>query len=70
RKAHLLGDKQIPNVRKTFGGNTRDLGTILEENGQDCKWTQRRHEDLFTEVETASRFIATPSGFASDDVRT
>ncbi|GJT05287.1 hypothetical protein Tco_0839749 [Tanacetum coccineum] len=32
-----------------FGGNTRDLGSILEETRQDCKWTQRRHEESVTE---------------------
>ncbi|GKB86172.1 hypothetical protein Tco_0958444, partial [Tanacetum coccineum] len=34
---------------KTFGGNTRDLGSILEETRQDCKLAQRRLEELLTE---------------------
>ncbi|GJX31925.1 hypothetical protein Tco_0241780 [Tanacetum coccineum] len=56
RKAHLLWDKQIQSVRvcgevtwMAFGGNARDLGSILEETGQDCNWTQRRHEESVTE---------------------
>ncbi|GKB38692.1 RNA-directed DNA polymerase, eukaryota, reverse transcriptase zinc-binding domain protein [Tanacetum coccineum] len=36
-------------TRKTFGENTRDLGLILEETGQDCKLAQRRLEELLTE---------------------
>ncbi|GJR91178.1 hypothetical protein Tco_0215189 [Tanacetum coccineum] len=32
-----------------FGGNTRDLGSILEETGQDYNYTQRRLEELLTE---------------------
>ncbi|GJV79535.1 zf-CCHC domain-containing protein [Tanacetum coccineum] len=60
RKAHLLGDKQIPSVRvfsevtwKTFGGNTRDLGTLHNEGLKNC----------LQKVETASGLLATP-GFA------
>ncbi|GJX98492.1 hypothetical protein Tco_0355511 [Tanacetum coccineum] len=48
KKAHLLGDKQIPSVG-AFGGNTRDLGSILEETGQDCNFSQRRLEELLIE---------------------
>ncbi|GKC26615.1 hypothetical protein Tco_1033909 [Tanacetum coccineum] len=33
---------------KTFGGNTYDLGSILEETGQECNFTQRRLEELLT----------------------
>ncbi|GKA30272.1 hypothetical protein Tco_0716577 [Tanacetum coccineum] len=32
-----------------FGGNTRDLGLILEETGQDCNFTQRRLKEFLTE---------------------
>ncbi|GKE26630.1 hypothetical protein Tco_1442014, partial [Tanacetum coccineum] len=32
-----------------FGGNTRDLGSILEETGQDCNFTQRRLKEFLTE---------------------
>ncbi|GJX50981.1 hypothetical protein Tco_0277826 [Tanacetum coccineum] len=34
---------------KAFGGNTRDLGLILEETGQDCNFTQRILKELLTE---------------------
>ncbi|GJZ42480.1 hypothetical protein Tco_0589366 [Tanacetum coccineum] len=40
---------QVCNIWKTFGGNTRDLGSILEEIGQECNFTQRRLEELLTE---------------------
>ncbi|GKD82568.1 hypothetical protein Tco_1349407, partial [Tanacetum coccineum] len=76
RKAHLLGDKQIPSVGvfdevtwKTFGGNTRDLGSILKETRQDCKLAQEVLKNCSQKVETASGFLTTPSGFASDNIR-
>ncbi|GKF02721.1 hypothetical protein Tco_0029644, partial [Tanacetum coccineum] len=34
---------------KTFGRNTHDLGSILEETGQEYNFTQRRLEELLTE---------------------
>ncbi|GKF59464.1 hypothetical protein Tco_0176250, partial [Tanacetum coccineum] len=43
RKAHLLEDKQIPsvgvldevfNTKMAFGGNTRDLGSFVEETDE------------------------------------
>ncbi|GJR00156.1 hypothetical protein Tco_0523140 [Tanacetum coccineum] len=76
RKAHLLGDKQIPSVGvfdevtwKTFGGNTRDLGSILEETGQEYDYTPKEGlKNKSQMVETASGKLATPSGSASDRV--
>ncbi|GJZ02816.1 retrotransposon ORF1 [Tanacetum coccineum] len=77
RKAHLLEDKQISSVGvfdevtwKTFGGNTRDLGSILEETGQEYDFTPK--EGLMNKsqmLETASGKLATPSGYASDRVK-
>ncbi|GJS70379.1 hypothetical protein Tco_0703220 [Tanacetum coccineum] len=76
RKAHLLGDKQIPSVEvfdevtwKTFRGNTRDLGSILEETGQGYDYTPKEGlKNKSQMVETASGKLATPSGSASDRV--
>ncbi|GKD41722.1 hypothetical protein Tco_1261929 [Tanacetum coccineum] len=42
-------DGGLKGTWKAFGGNTRDLGSILEETGQDCNFTQRRLEELLTE---------------------
>ncbi|GJZ08597.1 hypothetical protein Tco_0542880, partial [Tanacetum coccineum] len=70
RKAHLLGDKQIPSVEKTFGENTRDLGSILEETGQGYDFTPKEGlKNKSHMAETASGKLATPSGSASDRVR-
>ncbi|GJW78444.1 hypothetical protein Tco_0140126 [Tanacetum coccineum] len=73
RKSHLLGDKQIPGVGvfdETFGGNTRDLGFILEETGQEYNFTPKQGlKNKSQMVETASGKLATPSGSASDRVR-
>ncbi|GJZ27987.1 hypothetical protein Tco_0572634 [Tanacetum coccineum] len=44
-----MNTQPSPSTLKTFGGNTRDLGSILEETGQDCNFTQRRLEELLTE---------------------
>ncbi|GJV38440.1 hypothetical protein Tco_1410917 [Tanacetum coccineum] len=45
-----IGDENAYSATwKAFGGNTRDLGLILEETGQDCKWTQRRHKESIIE---------------------
>ncbi|GKB08810.1 hypothetical protein Tco_0837122, partial [Tanacetum coccineum] len=76
RKAHLLEDKQIPSVGvfdevpwKTFGGNTRDLGSISEETGQEYEFTTKEGlKNKSQMVETTSGKLATPSGSASDGV--
>ncbi|GJR81567.1 hypothetical protein Tco_0152352 [Tanacetum coccineum] len=46
-----------------------DLGSIWEETGQDCNSTRRGSKNCSQTVETTSEILATPSGFASDDVR-
>ncbi|GJT29819.1 putative ribonuclease H-like domain-containing protein [Tanacetum coccineum] len=73
RKAHFLGDKQLPSVGvfdevtwMIFEGNTRDLGSILEETGQDCNFTRRGLKNFLQTMETASGFLVTLSEFASD----
>ncbi|GJZ47497.1 hypothetical protein Tco_0601329 [Tanacetum coccineum] len=52
-----------------IGGNTRDLGLIWEEMGQDCNSTRRGLKNCSQTVEMTSEILAMPSGFASDDVR-
>ncbi|GKG09403.1 hypothetical protein Tco_0338149, partial [Tanacetum coccineum] len=57
---------------KTFGGNTRDLGSILEETGQECNYGFTPKEGLKNKsqmVQTASGKLVTPSGSTSDRVR-
>ncbi|GJV33734.1 NRT1/ PTR family 6.4-like protein [Tanacetum coccineum] len=56
--------------QKTFEGNTRDLGSILDETGQECNFypNEGLKNDLHM-VETTLRILATPFGFASDRVR-
>ncbi|GKB47019.1 hypothetical protein Tco_0897772 [Tanacetum coccineum] len=76
RKAHLLGDKQIPSVRvfddvytwKTFKGNTCDLGSILEETRQDAIWLEDGLKNQDQSVETVSGKLVTPFESHSDDV--
>ncbi|GJY93894.1 hypothetical protein Tco_0509676 [Tanacetum coccineum] len=54
---------------KTFGGNTRDLGSILEETGQEYDFTPKEClKNKSQMVKTASGKLATPSGSASDCV--
>nr|GEX23929.1 hypothetical protein [Tanacetum cinerariifolium] len=48
REIKQLKKSHIP-IIKTFGGNTRDLGSILKETGQECNFTQRRLTELITE---------------------
>ncbi|GJW53646.1 hypothetical protein Tco_0097731 [Tanacetum coccineum] len=77
RKAHLLEDKKIPSVWvfdevpwNTFGGNTRDLDSILEETGQEYEFTTKEGlKNKSQMVETTSGKLATSSGSASDGVR-
>ncbi|GJX54947.1 hypothetical protein Tco_0284844 [Tanacetum coccineum] len=38
-----------PALEKYLEENTRDLGSILEETGQDCNFSQRRLEELLIE---------------------
>ncbi|GKC58745.1 hypothetical protein Tco_1086343 [Tanacetum coccineum] len=55
---------------KTFGGNTRDLGSILEETRQEYDFTPKEGlKNKSQMVETASGKLAMPSGSASDRVR-
>ncbi|GKE92381.1 hypothetical protein Tco_1573476, partial [Tanacetum coccineum] len=55
---------------KTFGGNTRDLGSILEETRQEYDFTPKEGlKNKSQMVETSSRILATPSGYASDRVK-
>ncbi|GJV27085.1 DNA-directed DNA polymerase [Tanacetum coccineum] len=77
RKSHLLEDKQIPSVGvfdevtwKTFGGNTRDLDSILEETGQEYDFTPKEGlKNKSQMVETALGKLATPSRSARDRVK-
>nr|GEV31345.1 hypothetical protein [Tanacetum cinerariifolium] len=55
---------------KTFKGNTRDLGSILEETGQEYDFTLKEGlKNKSQMVETALRKLVTPFGTASDGVR-
>ncbi|GKE88440.1 hypothetical protein Tco_1565915 [Tanacetum coccineum] len=55
---------------KTFRGNTCDLGSILEETGQEYDFTPKEGlKNKSQMVETASGKLATPFGSASDHVR-
>ncbi|GJV24654.1 hypothetical protein Tco_1377349 [Tanacetum coccineum] len=55
---------------KTFRANTRDLGSILEEMGQEYDFTPKEGlKNKSQIVETASGKPTTPSGSASDHVR-
>ncbi|GJY36507.1 hypothetical protein Tco_0421885 [Tanacetum coccineum] len=55
---------------KTFGGNTRDLGSILEETRQDYDFTPKEGlKNKSQMVETASGKLVMPSRSASDGVR-
>nr|GEU55049.1 DNA-directed DNA polymerase [Tanacetum cinerariifolium] len=57
-------------VVKIFGGNTRDLGFILEETGQEYDITPKEGlKNKSQMVEMTSRILVTPSGSASDRVR-
>ncbi|GJY80187.1 hypothetical protein Tco_0492938 [Tanacetum coccineum] len=58
RKAHLLGDKQIPSIGvydevfsiwKEFGGNTRDLGSFGEETDKTTDLHQNLLKIMLTE---------------------
>ncbi|GKB64522.1 MAK10-like protein [Tanacetum coccineum] len=77
KKAHLLGDKQILSVGvfdevtwNTFRGNTRDLGSILGEVGQEYDFTPKEGlKNKSHMVKMASGKLVTPSGSASDRVR-
>ncbi|GKA10324.1 hypothetical protein Tco_0689757 [Tanacetum coccineum] len=61
RKAHLLEDKQIPNVGvfddviwKAFEGNTRDLGSFGEETDKTTDLHQHFSRLCSQRLETAS----------------
>nr|GEX36382.1 hypothetical protein [Tanacetum cinerariifolium] len=54
---------------KIFEGNTRDLGFILEETGQEYDFTPKDLKNKSQMVEMTSRILVTPSGSASDRVR-
>ncbi|GKB35699.1 hypothetical protein Tco_0880641 [Tanacetum coccineum] len=59
--------KLVMSTWKTFRGNTRDLGSILEETGQEYDFTPKEGlKNKSQMVETASGKLATPSGSASD----
>ncbi|GJU79999.1 hypothetical protein Tco_1282364 [Tanacetum coccineum] len=75
RKAHLLGDKQIPSVgvfNESLGRHlmeTRDLGSILEETGQEYNFTPKEGLKNNSQlVETALGKLATSSRSASDRI--
>ncbi|GKB31186.1 hypothetical protein Tco_0870587 [Tanacetum coccineum] len=54
---------------ETSGGNTRNLGSILEETGQEYDFTPKEGlKNTSQMVETVSRKLATSSGSASDRV--
>nr|GEW62050.1 hypothetical protein [Tanacetum cinerariifolium] len=55
---------------KTFGGNTHDLGSILEETGQEYDFTPKEGLKKKSKiVETVSGNLLMPFGSASDRVR-
>ncbi|GJV76195.1 hypothetical protein Tco_1507779 [Tanacetum coccineum] len=55
---------------KTFGGNRRNLGSILKETGQEYDFTPKEGlKNKSQMVETALGILAMPSGSASDRVR-
>ncbi|GKE41001.1 hypothetical protein Tco_1464406, partial [Tanacetum coccineum] len=71
RKAHLLGDKQIPSVGvfdETFGGNARVLGSIWKKLDKMTIWLEDGLKNQDQSVETASGKLVTPSESHSDDV--
>ncbi|GJU56728.1 ribonuclease H-like domain-containing protein [Tanacetum coccineum] len=54
---------------KIFGGNTRDLGSILKEIGQEYDFTPKEGlKNISQIVETASGKLVTPCGSASNRV--
>ncbi|GKA97327.1 DNA-directed DNA polymerase [Tanacetum coccineum] len=66
----MVMPKLVISTWKTFGGNTRDLGSILEETRQDYDFTSKEGlKNKSQMVETASGKLAMPSGSASDGVR-
>ncbi|GJS80407.1 hypothetical protein Tco_0730288 [Tanacetum coccineum] len=81
RKAHLLKDKQIPSVGvfdevfstwMTFGGNTRDLGSLGEETDEITDLHQILEEVLLIErgddVTSIKRRRRDPSGDGVSDL--
>ncbi|GKC74419.1 hypothetical protein Tco_1120302, partial [Tanacetum coccineum] len=54
---------------KTFGENTRDLGSILEETNKSTTLYKRRLEELLTEGGDGVRILATPSWLSSNRIR-
>ncbi|GJS88901.1 DNA/RNA polymerases superfamily protein [Tanacetum coccineum] len=72
RFKHLSNEQcnKIRLILKTFGRNTRDLGSILEEIGQEYDFTLKEGSKNKSQmVETTSGKLVTPSGSASDRVR-
>ncbi|GJU50301.1 hypothetical protein Tco_1219856 [Tanacetum coccineum] len=80
RKAHLLEDKQIPSVGvfdevfsiwKTFGGNTRHLGSFGEET--DKTMDLHQHLSRISTLETVSQItrdaVTTHLKMASQDLQ-
>ncbi|GJR89087.1 ribonuclease H-like domain-containing protein [Tanacetum coccineum] len=62
----------IESLGLVFGGTKIHMivGSIWEEMGQDCNFTRRGLKNFLQTMETASGFLVTPSGFASDGIRT
>ncbi|GJY55231.1 MAK10-like protein [Tanacetum coccineum] len=76
KKAHLLGDKQIPSVG-VFDEHLEDiwrkytrLGLYFGRNGTRVQlYTKEGLKNYSLKVETASGLLGTPSGLSSDRVR-
>ncbi|GJT41473.1 hypothetical protein Tco_0941338 [Tanacetum coccineum] len=70
KKSPFAWGQANPNTWKTFGGNRHDLGSILEETGQEYDFTPKEGlKNKSQMMETASGKLVTPSGSASDRVR-
>ena len=52
-----------------FGGNTRDLGSFGEETDKITNLQEISWKKSIQSLETASEFLAMPSGLCCDDVR-
>ncbi|GJT39337.1 zinc knuckle CX2CX4HX4C containing protein [Tanacetum coccineum] len=56
-------------IWKALGGNIHTLDSILEETRQDCNSTRRHSRIRLQTLETASKFLVTPSEHSRDDVK-
>ncbi|GKA26491.1 hypothetical protein Tco_0712600 [Tanacetum coccineum] len=59
----------LSSIWEALGGNTRDLDSTLKETGQDYNFTRSVSRIRIQCLETASKFLMTPSKPTSDGVR-